>query len=377
MKSLLLVTTSYPVRGEGEAAAGTFVRDFAHALRREGLAVSLAAPAERPSEGEEQGLWVKRFKVPRLPLSLLKPLRPTDWAAIYQTLSAGAQAVDRICQQRRPDHILALWALPSGAWARAAAKIYGMGYSTWALGSDIWTLGKIPLLRHYLGSVLQNATHRFADGYQLAADVEALAGKPCAFLPSSRDFGDPLPRRPRETPPYRLAFLGRWHPNKGIDLLIEALKLLDDETWAHIEMVRIHGGGPLEQEVRHGGHALEKAGRPIQIGGYLDLAGARELFNWTDFVLIPSRIESIPVIFSDAMQACRPVIATPVGDLPRLVNSLKCGHLTEAVTAAGIATGISRAVERSAGTSATVLAEAAKGFQVQTAARTLRNTLES
>jgi len=35
-----------------------------------------------------------------------------------------------------------------------------------------------------------------------------------------------------------------------------------------------------------------------------------------DWVLIPSRIESIPLVFSDAMRVGRPVICSPVGDLP-------------------------------------------------------------
>lgn len=377
MKSLLLVTTSYPVQGEGEAAAGTFVRDFAHALRREGLAVSLAVPAERSSEGEERGLFVKRFKVPRLPLSLLNPLRPIDWATIYQTLSAGAKAVDQICQQRRPDHILALWALPSGAWARAAARKYGMRYSIWALGSDIWALGKIPVLRHYLVSVLNDAAHRFADGYQLAADVEALAGKLCDFLPSSRDFGAPAPRTPSNSPPYRLAFLGRWHPNKGVDLLIDALKLLDEAAWSNIQQVRIHGGGPLEHAVRQGVDALAKAGRPVQVGGYLDLAGGRELFNWADFILIPSRIESIPVVFSDAMQARRPVIATPVGDMKKLVKDLNCGVTASTVDAAGISLAITEGVLRSSGYFASNLAKASMDFEVSKTAKQIIRILSS
>lgn len=377
MKSLLLVTTSYPVQGEGEAAAGTFVRDFAHALRREGVAVSMAVPAERSSQEEEQGLWVKRFKVPRLPLSLLNPLRPIDWPAIYRTLSVGARAVDQICEQRRPDHILALWALPSGAWARAAAQKYGMRYSIWALGSDIWALGKIPVLRHYLGSVLNDAARRFADGYQLAADVEALAGKPCDFLPSSRDFGAPAPRAPSDSPPYRLAFLGRWHPNKGVDLLIEALKLLDETAWSNIQQVRIHGGGPLEQAVRQGVDALVKAGRPVQLGGYLDLAGARELFNWTDFVVIPSRIESIPVVFSDAMQARRPVILTPVGDMGRLVKQLGCGIMAATVSADGIARAIVEGVTQSSKSFTSGLGKASTHFEINRAAKQFLKTVSS
>ncbi len=44
--------------------------------------------------------------------------------------------------------------------------------------------------------------------------------------------------------PYRLAFLGRWHPNKGTDLLLDALHQLRDEDWHRIEAVRIAGGAP-------------------------------------------------------------------------------------------------------------------------------------
>ncbi|MPT43185.1 MAG: glycosyltransferase [Klebsiella sp.] len=40
-----------------------------------------------------------------------------------------------------------------------------------------------------------------------------------------------------------------------------------------------------------------------------------------DCLLIPSRIESIPVVFSDAMKLGRPVVSMPVGDLPQLVGS--------------------------------------------------------
>jgi glycosyltransferase involved in cell wall biosynthesis len=45
------------------------------------------------------------------------------------------------------------------------------------------------------------------------------------------------------------------------------------------------------------------------------------------YLVIPSRIESIPVIFSDALQAGLPVIALPVGDLPLLISESDCGIL--------------------------------------------------
>ena len=370
MKRILLVTTSYPDQSEGEAAAGVFVRDFARALVAAGVAVEVIAPASENSRREEDNVSTTRFTVPQLPLSLLNPRHIQDWQAIFQTLVQGAKAVSEACALRRPDHILALWALPCGAWALRTAKRFGIPYSTWSLGSDIWTLGKIPLLRQYLSHVLRHAQHRFADGFQLCSDVETICGRHCSFLPSSRNFGPHSSREDKATPPYRLAFLGRWHPNKGVDLLLEAMSLLGDMDWGVIETVRLYGGGPLETLVREHAHALQLSGKPVEAGGYLDLEGARHLFEWSDYVLIPSRIESIPVVFSDAMQAGRPVIATPVGDLPQLLQTTGCGILANETTAQSIAHAIQRAIHQDPSGFAEGISRAGETFNVNESART-------
>ncbi|MCA9972963.1 MAG: glycosyltransferase, partial [Anaerolineales bacterium] len=217
-------------------------------------------------------------------------------------------------------------------------------HGIWALGSDIWSLGGVPLVRGVLRDVLRSAAWRFADGYQLAADVSALSGLDCAFLPSTRVLPLPGEKQLAGAPPYKLAFLGRWHPHKGVDLLLESLQLLEDADWQRIAAVQICGGGPLEPLVQAQGAALGGNGRPVTIRGYLNRAEAAELLTWADYLLLPSRIESIPVIFSDAMQARCPVVAMPVGDLPRLMESDDAGILVQHVTAEALATGIRRAL---------------------------------
>lgn len=374
-KRVLLVTTSYPSRGEGEAAAGVFVRDFGLALHAEKIDVQVVAPADASGKVQESGIRVARFAAPRLPLSLLNPARPSDWPAILSTLVAGQNAVIEACDEFRPDHILALWALPSGAWAQRAGRRYGIPFSTWALGSDIWSLGKIPLMRQYLGHVMARAEHRFADGFQLSRDAARLAGQACEFLPSARIFGPPQARRPSSTPPYRIAFLGRWHTNKGIDILLEALANLDADTWKHISAVRIHGGGPLEALVTRHIEALRGCGRPVEPGGYLDIQGARDLFGWADFIVLPSRIESIPVVFSDAMQAGRPVIATPVGDLPRLLESHLCGLLAANADPPSLTAAIRDAIAVGPGRFQAGIAHAAAEFDVHATAQRFLDTI--
>lgn len=365
---LLLITTSFPSANEGSAAAGLFVRDFAEALQRQGADVEVIAPAASKCADANKKLNITYFEVPRLPLSLLNPLRPNNWIAIVKTLVRGQKTVLESCVRERPDHILALWALPSGAWARRATQQYSIPYSVWALGSDVWSLGRIPFIRQHLSGVLKSATHCFADGIKLAADVRHIGGRECTFLPSSRLFGSPNRRLLNSSPPYRFAFLGRWHFNKGPDLLLDALTLLTDSEWSKIEAVRLCGGGPLEQVVRQRAAALTTAGRPVELGGYLDLAAAQALFEWADYIVISSRIESIPVVFSDAMQMRRPVIAMPVGDLPELIKRFDCGITAAKVSAAGLAQALRQALAISPRQFHHGLDAAAKAFQVQTAA---------
>lgn len=375
MNHILLITTSYPGENEGAAAAGTFVRDFAQALSTL-TKVTVIAPGEITRAIREQHVEVRRFAVPRQPLSLLSPANPTHWLAITATLRAGDQAVRQACAEVPVTHIFALWALPSGYWAMQASRRFAIPYSIWALGSDIWTLGEIPIVRGILRRVLRNAENRFADGLALKAAVERIGGKPCIFLPSCRVLVEDRAKTLRDRPPYRLAFLGRWHPNKGIDLLVQALELLGDEDWQRIEAIRIHGGGPLETQVYGQTASLIQAGRPLTVGGYLDREGARDLLNWTDYVVIPSRIESIPVIFSDAMQMQCPVIAMPVGDLPQLIMEHRCGVLAATVNTADLGQALRQALNASPADFIAGLGTAARAFDVVATARNLAALLE-
>lgn len=341
---LLLITTSYPERSaDGSEAAGSFVSDFAETLARR-IPVTVLAPGSSEREDRDGNLAIARFAGPGAPLSLLQPANPAHWLSILKILRLGGRRAEQLARNNDFSHILALWALPSGYWARQLKRRHGIPYSVWTLGSDIWTLGKLPLVRSVLRSVMRAGEFCFADGYKLLEDTQRIAGRPCRFLPSVRRLPVVGDKSLRDNPPYRIAYLGRWHPNKGIDILLDALALLHDEDWNRIEMVRICGGGPLESLVTARCTALASAGRPVQLGGYQDKTGAAELLAWADYLVIPSRIESIPVIFSDALQAGCPVIATPVGDLPQLMREHRPGILVDEPTPSAVAEGLRAAL---------------------------------
>ncbi len=331
MTHIAIVTTSFPIDNSGAEAAGTFVADFAEELSSRSR-VTVLAPGISNKIVDDKAYKIIYFSVPHLPLSLLTPLNPVNWFYIYQTIKSGQHAINSSHLQCPYDYIFAFWALPSGYWAWHMMKSHNIQYSIWALGSDIWSLGKVPIVKNMLKKVLQDSQVCFADGYKLKEDVETIAGRECKFMASTRQLNVLDKKDPRGHPPYRLTFIGRWHFNKGVDLLIDGLKRLDHSDWKKIEEVLICGGGPLEKNILKAVGKLQRQDRPVVCKGYQNKSQASDILMNTDYVLIPSRKESIPVIFSDAMQCGVPVVTTPVGDFPVLLSKYKAGILASEAT---------------------------------------------
>jgi len=374
--NILIVTTSYPINEDGSEAAGSFVQDFARELVTQGHTVSVAHPGNQTSTKIQNKITLYSFAVPHLPLSTLKPTQVKNWKAILSALRAGHKTVEKAAMEINADNILALWSLPSGFWARSAAQKLNIQYSCWSLGSDIWTLGKIPVIKTVLKSVLKDSQYLYADGDQLCSDVEKLSNKPCEFLPSSRV----LPRqhaRKNNKAPYRLCFLGRWHENKGIDLLVDALQQLHDDDWSLIESFTLAGGGPLNDTVLTAMQKLSANSRPCRTLGYQNNKEASKLLFHSDIVIIPSRIESVPVIFSDAIQANCAVVATPVGDLPALINKFRCGLLTESTKTSDIADGIRNIIRTNITTYTSGIESATDYFSLESGVKKYINALDS
>jgi glycosyltransferase involved in cell wall biosynthesis len=367
---VVMISTSFPDLNyqPGGDLAGAFSADFASQLAKHAN-VTVIAPSGRNIVEKMGDVTIRRFAVPSLPLSLLKPYNPGHWPKIIATLKAGQNALRQVVEETPVNHIFALWALPSGYWARSVMRSKGIQYSIWSLGSDVWVLGKVPVVKGILRRVLLDAGARFADGFVLKQDIENICGKECLFLPSSRKLPDTGPKQQAEQPPYKLAFLGRWHPHKGVDLFLDSLSVLSEEDWSKIKEIRVCGGGPLEDAVKIAVNELKKAGRPVALEGYLNRQEAADLYHWADYLVLPSRIESIPVIFSDCMQGRLPLISTPIGDLPRLMEEYKVGVLAEDVTAPALAQAISRALSGSPAAFSGGLDKALEQFDVTAAAR--------
>jgi glycosyltransferase involved in cell wall biosynthesis len=322
-----ILTSSFPANpGDARAAAGLFVADFAVALAEAGHQVSVVTPDKQSGEKRDPpGVRVHWFawRGGRKPLSTLRPYLPADGLAILSLFRRGAQALEELYRREAPDHVLAMWAAPSGILAVWLKRRRGVPVTTWCLGSDIWTLGRYPILRGVVRRVLRASSFVFADGVQLAEDAEKLAGRSCGFMPSSRRLDRALDRRlsPSEAG-VRFLFIGRYARVKGVDVLLEAMaEFSRREPSGHLYLF---GGGPLEAQIRRRAGGSDLRGR-VTIGAWADEATAVSWLAASDCVVIPSRMESIPVIFSDAIQMGRPLIVSDVGDMGRLLREHPAG----------------------------------------------------
>jgi glycosyltransferase involved in cell wall biosynthesis len=120
--------------------------------------------------------------------------------------------------------------------------------------------------------------------------------------------------------PHLIAAIGRMAPEKGFDLLIEAMIELEG-----VQLLLI-GDGPERER-------LERQARELGV------SSAVRFMGWTDdpwsirprpsLLVVPSRRDAAPLVILEAMREGVPVVASRVGGIPEQVVDKKTGLLVE------------------------------------------------
>lgn len=129
---------------------------------------------------------------------------------------------------------------------------------------------------------------------------------------------DELDERPRRA----VAFFGQITRYKGVDVLLEAMKLLADEG-ADVQLT-VHGAN-LSHQAQHFQDRI--AGLLEETDGCVRLAGSyapeqlRSLLAETDWVVVPSVWwENSPLVIQEALMYGRPVICSGIGSMAEKVR---------------------------------------------------------
>lgn len=319
---MLLITNRLPVSPDDPASP--FVLDFIASLRKAGLAVSVFTPHIGEMAGNSD-FPVHRFEwgeSERTP-SELPLLKVSSWKKIRNYFVVGKRALLEHLQRHQYDHLLALWALPSGWLAQQASEATGIPYSVWALGSDINVWAKRPISGRMIRVALRGATALFADGDELAEKVSTISGRECHFLPSFRRFQFKMMMTPREK---FFLYVGRLEKSKGIFDLLKAFSRIKKDIWDY--RLLIIGSGSQFDAVLKNVVSLRLRGK-VHVLGRVSTDEVINYLQRAKALVIPTHSDSIPLVFGEALQTNTPMVVTNVGDLGTLVRDNKLGFAVQ------------------------------------------------
>jgi glycosyltransferase involved in cell wall biosynthesis len=128
-------------------------------------------------------------------------------------------------------------------------------------------------------------------------------------------------------------FVGRLEKVKGIDILLSACQILAKKN------INFHlyalGTGSLRPIQNLNEVTFVGQGSAQKVAAYMKSA---------DFLVIPSRSESLPLVFVEAARAGLPVIATNVGDCHRLLEKYHAGLKIRSINSESVAKTLEKAV---------------------------------
>ena len=128
---------------------------------------------------------------------------------------------------------------------------------------------------------------------------------------------------PYSTRDLTVGYVGMLDKRKGVDKFLPASQDIIEGN-SGIEL-RIGGTGPLQELTVQ--YANKTDG--IEYLGFIDQSDMLEFYNGLQLLVLPTNSEGLPNVALEAMACGTPVLATPVGGLPDIIEDGETGFLME------------------------------------------------
>jgi glycosyltransferase involved in cell wall biosynthesis len=146
---------------------------------------------------------------------------------------------------------------------------------------------------------------------------------------------------PLNNRPPLIGYIGRLSPEKGVLQLVQALPAILED---HRDLrVCIGGAGQLKERIETSSEA-EKISDRIDLPGWISHDDLPGYFNRFRLLILPSYTEGLPNILLEAMACGTPVLATPVGAIPDVIQDGITGFIMENNSPECIAKNVIRAL---------------------------------
>ncbi|WP_409192481.1 glycosyltransferase family 4 protein [Bradyrhizobium sp. RDM4] len=137
-----------------------------------------------------------------------------------------------------------------------------------------------------------------------------------------------------------ILFLGRLGPRKGVPELVRALANLGSKSgWR----ATLAGDGAVSDTRA----AVERAGLGdrVSVPGWVGPAQVEALLRAANILVLPSFSENLPMSVIEGLAHGVPIVCTPVGALPDLIEDEKTGLIVEPGDVEGLASALARIID--------------------------------
>lgn len=259
---------------------------------------------------------------------------------------AASSDFARIVAEREVQFVHAHTLYPAGFAARELAREHALPCIVSVHGSDLYTNVTEPGWREDVRAVTADAAAIVCVSEKLALDAIELAGADPAktlVVPNTFDAGAFTARTSPPTADGRLLCVGRLVPEKGHDILLDAVATLAAD---YPELcLRIVGDGIQMSALRT---RADQAGIADRVEFVGTLSGERlaDEYRMADLFVLPSLREGFGVVLVEALACGTPVVATDSGGPSDIVDTSALGEIVDVGDAGALAQGVRAALER-------------------------------
>jgi glycosyltransferase involved in cell wall biosynthesis len=230
-------------------------------------------------------------------------------------VAAAAAAMPRILRAERPDAAIAFFSMPCGPLGLLAHWCAGIPYVISLRGGDVPGQERSLNLTYSLLApirrvVLRRAAAVVANSSGLKALSEATDPVGVKVISNGVDTDFFRPCAVRGERPFTLLFVGRFHAQKNLAFLLEAVAALRREAAIPFRLVMV-GDGPMRSELQQ---RCSDAGLDdvVTWHGWCDKERLLKHYHDADCLLNPSLCEGMPNTVLEAMACALPVLASDV-----------------------------------------------------------------